>query len=225
MLVKRNAAPVREQAANNIREAIIDGLYAPGQRLYEKELCERTGVSRTSVREALRQLEAEGIVKMIPNQGPSVASLTLEEARENYEVRGALESYAFKLFNERATSSQLKEIVGFFSQLCKAYKVGKSGDIVKLKDQFYDLLIDGCGNNLIRPFLRSINARTAFLRKITLSGSNRQSKSIEEIKKIIEHLKNKDGEAAYQASLAHVAQAQTVALKILEEDSVCGAED
>jgi len=217
MLVKRYAAPIREQAANNIREAIIEGLYVPGQRLLEKELCERTGVSRTSVREALRQLETEGIVKMIPNQGPSVATLTLEEARENYEVRGALECYAFKLFNERATSDQLKALVDFTQRLEKAYKAGKSSDIVRMKDQFYELLMDGCGNNLIRKFLRTINSRTAFLRKITLSCSDRHARSIAEIKKIVEYLEQRNGEAAYQACLEHIIEAQTFALKMLEE--------
>lgn len=216
MLVKRYAAPIREQAANNIREAIIEGHYKPGQRLYEKDLCESTGVSRTSVREALRQLETEGIVKMIPNQGPCVATLSIEEARENYEVRSILESYAFKLFVERATSDKIKEIVSFMKQLEKAYKNGDAVEIVKLKDQFYALIMEGCGNRMIQRFLESINARTAFLRKLTLSSKDRQMKSIKEIKRIVKYIEKSDGKAAWKASLKHVAEAQASALKALE---------
>lgn len=217
MLVRRNAAPVREQAASNIREAIINGYYKPGQRLFEKDLCEQTGVSRTSVREALRQLESEGIVKVIPNRGPSVAKLTMKEAREIYEVRAVLESFAFKLFIERATDEQVNNLVSATDQLEDAYKKGDPATIVELKTEFYTLLMDGCGNKMIFNILKSINARTAFLRKLTLSSKVRQVESIKEIKEIIKYLKKLDGELAEKASLKHVAAAQEFAMKELEK--------
>jgi len=230
MYVKRQAAPVREQAAKNIREAIISGFYSPGQRLYEKELCELTGVSRTSIREALRQLEAEGIIKMLPSRGPCVAKLTLDEVRENYEVRMILESHAFRMFAERATEGQIREIDELLKNLERGYAARNSGDIVRLKDQFYERILDGCGNSLIRSFLKSINARTAFLRKITLSSNARMDESIREVKKIVRHLKKRDGEGAFLASIEHTTKAQEAALSSLEgslgarpADNSCGS--
>jgi GntR family transcriptional regulator, trigonelline degradation regulator len=90
MLVERPAA-LRDQVVGNLRDAIINGQFAPGARLVERQMCELLGVSRTLVREALRQLEAEGWVRILPYRGPVVASMTPEEVRDLYEVRSALE--------------------------------------------------------------------------------------------------------------------------------------
>jgi len=216
MLVKRLAAPIREQTTNNIRDAIIQGEFEPGQRLYERELCERTGVSRTSIREALRQLESEGIVTVIPNKGTCVAKLSYDEVKEIYEVRRVLESFAVKLFAERATESQIKKLETVVNRLEKTFHAGRHEDLVKIKDQFYKVLLEGSKNQLIASFLNSINARTAFLRNMSLSSTGRPPKSIQEIKEILKHLQNRDSQAAWQASYDHVGRAQDAALKVLQ---------
>ncbi len=218
MLVKRLAAPIREQTTNNIRDAIIQGEFEPGQRLYEKELCERTGVSRTSIREALRQLESEGIVTVIPNKGTCVAKLSYDEVKEIYEVRRVLESFAVKLFAERATETQIKKLETVVNRLEKAFQAGRHEDLVKIKDQFYKVLLEGSKNQLIASFLNSINARTAFLRNMSLSSAGRPPKSLQEIKEILKHLQNRDSQAAWQASFDHVGRAQDAALKVLQSN-------
>ena len=218
MLVKRLAAPIREQTTNNIRDAIIQGEFEPGQRLYEKELCERTGVSRTSIREALRQLESEGIVTVIPNRGTCVAKLSYDEVKEIYEVRRVLESFAVKLFAERATETQIKKLETVVNRLEKTFEAGKHQDLVKIKDQFYKVLLEGSKNQLITSFLNSINARTAFLRNMSLSSTGRPPQSIKEIKEILKHLQNRDSQAAWQASFDHVGRAQDAALKVLQSN-------
>ena len=101
------AAPVRAQAVEAIRAEIISGVLSPGQKLVERELCERLDVSRNTLREACRQLEAEGFLVIPPHKGPTVARLTDEEARAVYEVREALECFAVRLFVERASDEQL----------------------------------------------------------------------------------------------------------------------
>ena len=92
--VERKPAPIRTQVLDNLRLAIVERRLAPGQRLIERELVELTGVSRTSVREALRELAAEGLVTVIPNKGTVVTSVSAEEARQLYQVRSALEGLA-----------------------------------------------------------------------------------------------------------------------------------
>src|SRR6056297_3133463 len=99
----RSAAPVREQVLKALRTEIIEGRFAPGRRLTERELTEMLGVSRTVLRESLRQLEAEGLISLIPNQGPVVRALTVGEARELYRIREALEGLAARLFANRTT--------------------------------------------------------------------------------------------------------------------------
>lgn len=104
--VRRVAAPLRQQVVGELRESILAARFEPGTRLVEKVLCERYEVSRTVVREALRQLEAEGLVRIVANRGPVVATLSPQEAASLYEVRGALEALAGSLFAQRATDEQ-----------------------------------------------------------------------------------------------------------------------
>ena len=105
--VQRVAAPLREQVLDLLRQAIVEHRLKPGQRLIERELVEQIGVSRTTIREVLRQLAAEGLVATIPQRGAVVAIPTAEEAAELYEVRAALESLAARRFVEHASDSQV----------------------------------------------------------------------------------------------------------------------
>src|SRR5277367_656435 len=93
-LIERSAAPLRRQVLEELRSSIISGRLLPGARLIERELIAMMGVSRTVIREALRQLEAEGLVSNIPNKGPIVRELTIEEAKDLYAIRAVLEGLA-----------------------------------------------------------------------------------------------------------------------------------
>ena len=98
---------VRAMAEDKMRSAIVLGELLPGQRLTERELCALTGAGRTTVREAIRQLESEGLITTISHRGPIVSVLTEEEARDIYELRAMLEGQAGRLFVERATDEQV----------------------------------------------------------------------------------------------------------------------
>ena len=101
--VRRVAAVLRHSVTESIRNAILAGRFKPGDRMPERELCEMTGVSRTLVREALRQLETERLIKVIPHRGPVVATITPEQANDIYRVREELEGLASQLFAEPQT--------------------------------------------------------------------------------------------------------------------------
>src|SRR6202051_2975418 len=89
--IERSAAPLCRQDLHELRPSIIPGPLAPGSRLIERELIAMMGVSRTVIREALRQLESEGLVAIVPNKGPIGRTLTVEEARDIYAIRAVLE--------------------------------------------------------------------------------------------------------------------------------------
>ena len=110
--VERVAAPVREQVADLLRREIVELRLRPGQRLVERELIERIGVSRTTIREALRQLSAEGLVTTIPQKGAIVAIPSPKEAAEVYEVRALLEGAAAKECAENATDGAPARLCG-----------------------------------------------------------------------------------------------------------------
>ena len=103
--IDKSAAPLRRQVLDELRQSIIAGRLAPGARLVERELTAMLGVSRTVVREALRQLESEGLISIIPNKGPVVRELTLGEATDIYSIRAVLEGLAARRFVERRRQS------------------------------------------------------------------------------------------------------------------------
>lgn len=210
------AAPLRQQVHDNLLNAIIEGQFKPGQRLIERELCEMTGVSRTAIREALRQLEAEGLVVNIANRGPMVAEITVEEARDIYQVRSVMEGLAGRLFAQQATKAQLKELQATVADLEQAYRKGDVKDILRLKDRFYGILLDGAGNSVVRSMLQMIHARANVLRSYSLAQADRRAESLKEIERIVEALEARDTEAAWRACVDHVERAASVALKAID---------
>lgn len=215
MKISSVAAPVRQQVAESFRVAILSGRFQPGERLIEKELCELTGASRTSVREALRQLETEGLVAMVPNKGPIVASIDPRQARSIYEVRAALESLAGSLFATNATPVQLRMLEGAVADLSAAYRTGVIEDILQKKNVFYQILLEGSGNDIIPALLRMMHARISLLRRLSLGRSARLAVSIREIRAILKAAKARDPVATAEACRLHVQRAADSALGLM----------
>jgi DNA-binding GntR family transcriptional regulator len=215
MRVTNVAAPVRRQVAKVLRGAITSGRFAPGQHLVEKGLCELLGVSRPSVREALRELEGEGLIEIIPNKGTSVKRLTAADAASVYQVRAALEALAARLFVECATDAQVDRLSVAVETLARAYETLDVEQILAAKQVFYDALIEGTGNNVIHSMLRSLNDRITLLRRVTLSSPKRAKQSIREIRNLLSAIRRRDADAAYEVSMHHIQQAAKVALKEL----------
>jgi DNA-binding GntR family transcriptional regulator len=172
LAVARDTPTLRELTTAKLREAILSLHFKPDQHLVERELCAETGVSRTCVREALRQLEAEGLVERRGNRGLFVSSLTPSEAQQLYEVRAALEPEMARLFAERASARDLKALEAAFRDLEKAGQSRNVRAYVGAYDRFYDVLLLGSGNDLAHRLLRTLRARITFLRTITTQESD-----------------------------------------------------
>lgn len=211
--VKRTAAPLRQEVVVALRRAIVTAEFAPGQRLVESVLCEKFAVSRTVVREVLRQLEAEGLVTIVPNRGPEVATLTTREAENLYEVRLALESMAGGLFAERATAAQCTELLQCLNEVKNAMASDDANRKLEVKDQYYDVLLAGAGNDEICKLLRIVNARTQVLRMYSLSAENRGPSTVAEITRITTAAAiSRDPHEARNACEDHVRSAAAAAL-------------
>lgn len=215
MRVTFNPAPVRKQVAELIRTAITSGRFTPGQRLVEKVLCEMTGVSRASIREALRELETDGLVEVIPYKGPSVALLSREDAAGIYQVRGALEALAAYNFANTASDAEVKMLRRKVRELKKAYAAKDVEIILDAKRAFYEVLFEGAANPTIPATLRTLNDRITLLRRVSLSSPERGQASLAEIDKIIAAIERRDPSEAHEATLYHIRQASASALKSL----------
>src|ERR1700712_4469831 len=146
---------LRHQVENVIRQASMWAHFAPGARLIERELCETLGVSRTSVREALRRLEAEKLVRSVPHKGPMVAVMSKQEAKELYAIRGLLEGFAAGEFTRIADEAAIAQ----FGEKAKALRAralaGDQAGVLNAKTELYDVLLDNCGNGLVKEILTS----------------------------------------------------------------------
>jgi DNA-binding GntR family transcriptional regulator len=211
------AAPVREQVEARLREAIVTGHFSPGERLIERELCSLLGVSRTSLREALRQLEGDGLVTTIPHKGVVVATITSAQAREIYEVRAVVEGLAGRLCAEHLTSELEADLTAAMRHIEAVSQAQDLAGLVAAKEQFYQVLLAGCGNRTAGVVLQSLHDRIASLRALTLAQPGRAEASVAEMRRILEAIVSQDGSAASRACIEHVEQAARVAAAVLQQ--------
>lgn len=223
LLVTPNPRLVRDEVVDRLREAIKLGRLAPGQRLKERELCERTGVSRTSVREALRQLESEGLVTHIPRKGPAVASISVDEAAAIYDVRKVLEPRMVALFVENASDGEADELRRAMDQL---ESVAGSGDMERLSDakaRYFEILMRGCRNGTLEDFVRNLHLRLALIRSSYLAHMDRWPDSVRELRAVTDAVTERDADTAVKMCLVHLDHATTAALERLAESTNTGA--
>jgi len=212
-VVNHVVAPVRAQAVQAIRAEIISGRLAPGQRLIERELCEELGISRNTLREAYRQLEAEGFLDIPPHKGPTVARLTGRGAGEIYELREALECLAVRLFVDRASSTALAELKEATAGLREAHRSGDVPTMLEAKTAFYDVIYAGAGNDMLRAQAALLQERLAGLRAMSLSRNGRPEESLTEIEEVVERILAHDRDSAASRWRDHIRNAAASALQ------------
>ena len=212
-----NASPtLRKQVADALRIAVAHGELQPGERLVERVLCERIGVSRTSLREALRELENEGIVTNLPNRGLIISQLDAKIAKDVFDVRAALEGLISRLFCENATDVQLAALRAAFVDVKRSYAEETSYRQIDAKTRFYDVLMEGADNPEAERMLRSIHIRVSQLRVLSLSSPKRRQTSLKELSTLVEAVCARDCVLAEKLSRDHVDKAKMAALSCFE---------
>jgi DNA-binding GntR family transcriptional regulator len=215
LLVTPVVAPVRAQVVANLRAAILNGRFLPGERLVETTLCDMLQVSRTSLREALRQLEAERLVTITPFKGPTVALMTVEDAAQIYDVRALLEGHAAELFAGRATPQDIAAMRSALTKFKDAIAADDAVARIAATDQFYDVMLQGCGNRIVGEMLEGLHARVNFLRSRSMSSPKRAGQSLKEMQAMLAAIKARDPAEAARAARLHVGRARDVAMKVL----------
>lgn len=206
---------MRAQIVANLRAAIMGGQLRPGERLVETTLSEALQVSRTSLREALRQLEAERLVTITPFRGPTVALMTPSDAEQIYEVRALLEGHAAELFAKRAEPEQLTAMKQALSGFKAAVAAGDADARIATTDEFFDVMLQGCGNRVVSEVLGGLHARVNLLRARSMSTPERARESLKEMQAMLAAFKARDAAEAARAARLHVRRAREVALKVL----------
>ena len=208
---------VRAMVAQKLREAIMSGTLKPGQRLVERELCEMTGVSRPSIREALRLLEADGLVNTVPHRGPVVSTISLEEARQLYAARAVLEGFAGRECARLRDPAVVRRMGDALTRLKAAFAKPDMIAVLEAKTDFYAALIGGCRNAFIERMLKPLHDRITLLRITSMSQPKRINKSLREVTAIWRAIQSGDEELAERCCIDHIKAAAIAALDMIEQ--------
>ena len=203
--------PLRDVVFNTLRKAILRGELKPGERLMEIQLANKLGVSRTPIREAIRKLELEGLVLMIPRKGAEVAQITEKNMQDVLEVRKALEELSVQLACERITAEQVEEMKMAAEDF---RKVLKSGDVTKIAEadvKFHDIIFAATNNQRLITLLNNLREQMYRFRVEYLKQKECYPQLLEEHDKLIALISSGEVEEACELMGCHIDnQASTV---------------
>ena len=217
-----NYKPLRELVFESLREAIISGQLRPGERLMEIQLAEEMGVSRTPVREAIRKLELEGLVVMIPRKGAYVAGLSLKDIVDVFEIRGALEGLAAELAAERITDNELEELERYLVKIADDIEKGDLDKVVATDTEFHSILYQASRNQRLSQIISNRREHIQRFRTTSLSYPGRMKTALEEHRKIVEAISARDCELAFKLAQEHIENAENSMMSMIHQDKKYG---
>lgn len=199
-----------------LRASITDGRIKGGERLREQELCDQLGISRSTLREALRTLEAERLISIEPHRGPTVVRITEKAARDLYALRALLEGYAAHEFARLASDADVERLRKAVDALHRQAKGSNKSALLAAKREFYDVLLGGCDNDLVKDMLPGLLSRINLLRATSFARADRLPESMAEIDLIFERIQARDPQGAQNAAQSHIVNAERTALEVLK---------
>lgn len=211
--------PLRDVIFNTIREAIISGELKPGERLMEVQLAEKMGVSRTPVREAIRKLELEGLVEMIPRKGAHVAEVSVKDIMDVLEVRASMDGLATSLASQRITPDEVKELNHVLSQFVTNVEKENVSGTIKKDVEFHDVIYRASRNDKLLQISNSLREQVHRFRIIYLKGTGSTKDVIKEHEQIVEAIVTKDSQLAQKIAYDHIRKQEESIIKALKRNS------
>ena len=196
--------PLRDVVFNTLRQAILRGELKPGERLMEIQLANKLGVSRTPIREAIRKLELEGLVLMIPRKGAEVADITEKSLRDVLEVRKALEELAVQLTCDKITKEQIRELEQAAEQFKKTLKSNDITEIAEADVRFHDIIYLVTDNQKLILLLNNLREQMYRYRIEYLKRADKYSQLLAEHEEIIRRIEKKQKKEAAEIVCKHI---------------------
>ncbi len=210
--------PLRDVVFKTLRQAILKGELAPGERLLEVQLADKLGVSRTPVREAIHKLSQEGLVVLIPRKGAEVASISEKSLRDVLEVRLALETLAVSLACERITQEDMKNLEQEFQAFQKSVEQDELLDITQRDEAFHDAIYNSTYNTRLVTMINNLREQMYRYRMEYIKERGKREMLVQEHQEIMNAIKAGDSQAAQEAIRRHIDnQVLTVAQIIREQ--------
>lgn len=196
--------PLRDVVFNTLRKAILTGQLKPGERLMEVHLANRLGVSRTPIREAIRKLELEGLVIMIPRRGAEVARITEKSLKDVLEVRRALDALSVELACDRITEADMKRLKKACDEFEKATRGKDAAVIAKADVTLHDIIVEATGNLRLQQLVNNLSEQMYRYRFVYIKEENIHDQLMEEHLEIYESIVSRDKERAAKAARLHI---------------------
>lgn len=221
-LPKIDRAPqtLRDMVQARMREAIVSGYFAPGERLVERPLCEQLGVSRTVIRETIRYLEAEGLVDIIPNKGPIVATLSWEQAAQIYAIREQLEGSAAAACAATSIPAFKAKLTQALQQVATTMNDTEWAGVLEATTSFYALIFQKAGHEIAWDIVQRLNGRISRLRALTIAARDHDQSGMAHMKAIHDAILDGDPQRARKAVEDHIDEAARTAKQLLEAQAV-----
>ncbi|RKD25498.1 transcriptional regulator, GntR family [Caminicella sporogenes DSM 14501] len=201
----QNYKPLREVVFEYLRNSILNGELEPGERLMELQLAEQLGVSRTPIREAIRKLELEGLVEMIPRKGAYVADLSIKDVLDVLEVRMFLEGLAAYLAAERMSEEEIEELKGILEKFENSIESKDREEMIKLDKQFHDKIIEGSKNSKLMQIVQGLHEQFQRFRVIYFNEYSEHEQLLKYHQAIVEAISKRDCEKAQEYAQTHIA--------------------
>lgn len=207
--------PLRDVVFHTLRRGIMQGDLKPGERLMEIKLANRLGVSRTPIREAIRMLELEGLVVMIPRKGAQVAEIAEKDLKDVLEVRMGLEELAVKFACQRITEEQLDNLYHASRKFEEAVKREDLTELAQADVDFHDLIYKATGNERLVQLLNNIREQMYRYRVEYLKDEEIRGSLVQEHDTLLEKLSQRDLEGAKQVTQSHIERQQAYILETI----------
>ncbi|MBO4401995.1 MAG: GntR family transcriptional regulator [Selenomonadaceae bacterium] len=209
--------PLREAVCETLRDAIRRGILEPGERLMEVQLADELGISRTPVREAIRKLEQEGYVIMMPRRGTYVSDVSVSDVKEIFEIRSALESLATGLAARRIEQDELETLQSLLIEIEGYIAKNDIDKIVETDIKFHELLYKVSRNDRLVAIISNLKEQLARFRTLSMSYPGRLQETLEEHSDMVEAIANGDVSAARDAAEHHMERAEKTLLKAMRK--------
>lgn len=217
--------PLRDVVFNTLRKAILTGELKPGERLMEIHLANRLGVSRTPIREAIRKLELEGLVTMIPRRGAEVAQITEKSMKDVLEVRRALDALCAELACDRISEEEMGKLEEACAGFEKATRTGDTTAIAKADVALHDIIVAATGNRRLVQLVNNLAEQMYRYRFEYIKDESQHERLVEEHRIIYESIRAKDREAAAAAAKMHIDNQEKSVIRQIRLDSANAGND
>lgn len=205
--------PIREEVFISLRNAILKGQIKPGERLVEKELANQMGISRTPVREALRQLELEGLVTHVPRRGVLVAGISVKDALEIYTIRAWLEGLAARLAAKSISKKDLSKLEEILFKMAEYIENNNINKLITINSNFHNSIAKASDNLRLYNMIVSLRDYVKKYAKISYSFPGRLKYIWKEHREIVDAIAKQDDDRAEYAARNHIMQAKQAFLK------------